>query len=181
MINQSLSDRLDLGQNSLPGAQHIIVATKHNDQMPDIPDHLRWLSLGEDIETTGHNRRDRKIYSIWQVDGLVNSRDSLSLTPDSVDLTVSPEKYWNKYADKGNKNTDTNDKDMNEILEFNKEKTTRTYGKDKMKTWIAKTMMKMIHMKLSNLTRAQQSTQDKCWEKEIIKTKKKKSNTECKR
>ena len=40
-INQSLSDRLGLGQNSLPGAQQVIVATKHTDQMTDILDHLR--------------------------------------------------------------------------------------------------------------------------------------------
>ena len=50
-ITQSLSDRLGLGHNSLPGAQQIIVATRHTDQMTDIPDHLRWISLGEEIES----------------------------------------------------------------------------------------------------------------------------------
>ena len=40
-INQSLSDRLVLGQNSPPGAQQVTVATKHNDQMTEVPDHLR--------------------------------------------------------------------------------------------------------------------------------------------
>ena len=40
LITQSLSDRLGLGQNSLTGAQWVTVATKHTDQMTDIPDHL---------------------------------------------------------------------------------------------------------------------------------------------
>ena len=44
---------------------------------------------------------------------------------------VSPEKYQNEYVVRGNKNTDTNDKDTDEILDFNKEKAMRTYGKDK--------------------------------------------------
>ena len=39
-INQSLSDRLGLGQVSLPGAQQVIVATKYNDQMTEVSDHL---------------------------------------------------------------------------------------------------------------------------------------------
>ena len=41
LITQSLSDRLGLGQNSLPGAQQVRVATAHTDQMTDIPKHLR--------------------------------------------------------------------------------------------------------------------------------------------
>ena len=32
LITMSLSDRLDLGQNSLPGAQQARVAVKHTDQ-----------------------------------------------------------------------------------------------------------------------------------------------------
>ena len=35
-INQSLSDRLGLSQNSLLGAQQVIIATKHNDQMTEV-------------------------------------------------------------------------------------------------------------------------------------------------
>ena len=54
LINQSLSDRLGLGQNSLPGAQQVRVATKHTNQMTDIPDHLRWMSLGEETESTSY-------------------------------------------------------------------------------------------------------------------------------
>ena len=54
LITQSLSDRLGLGQNSLPGAQQVRVATKHTDQMTDIPDHLRRISLGEEIESPSY-------------------------------------------------------------------------------------------------------------------------------
>ena len=50
LITQSLSDRLGLGQNSLLGAQQVRVATMHTDQMRDIPEHLRWMSLGEETE-----------------------------------------------------------------------------------------------------------------------------------
>ena len=41
LITTSLSDRLDLGHNSLPGAQQIRVAVKHTDQIPEFPEHLR--------------------------------------------------------------------------------------------------------------------------------------------
>ena len=59
LITQSLSDRLYLGQNSLLGAQQDRVATKHTNQTTDIPDHLRWISLGEEIESTSYKERDR--------------------------------------------------------------------------------------------------------------------------
>ena len=41
LITKSLSDRLGLGQNSLPGAQQVRVAVKHTDQMIEITEHLR--------------------------------------------------------------------------------------------------------------------------------------------
>ena len=41
LITKSLSDRLDLGQNSLPGAQQVRVAVKHMDQSIELPEHLR--------------------------------------------------------------------------------------------------------------------------------------------
>ena len=41
LITRSLSDRLDLGQNSLLGAQQGRVAVKHTDQIPEFPEHLR--------------------------------------------------------------------------------------------------------------------------------------------
>ena len=40
LITASLSDRLDLGQNSLPGAQQVRVAVKHIDQISEFPEHL---------------------------------------------------------------------------------------------------------------------------------------------
>ena len=108
-ITQSLSDRLGLGHNSLLGAQQVIVATKHTDQMTDISDHLRWISLGEEIESISHKGRDRNRHIILQVDGTIDSRDSLNQTPDSVDLTLSPEKYRNEQTDRLKTNEDTND------------------------------------------------------------------------
>ena len=41
LITTSLSDRLDLGQNSLLGAQQVRVAVKHTDQIPEFPEYLR--------------------------------------------------------------------------------------------------------------------------------------------
>ena len=110
-INQSLSDTLGLGQNSLLGAQQVIVATKHNDQMTEVLDHLRHLSLSEQIEATECHRKHRKVNIISQVDGIVDSTDSLHQTPNSVDLTVSPVKHKNPKVDKGNKNRGANDED----------------------------------------------------------------------
>ena len=41
LITASLSDRLDLGQNSLLGAQQVRAAVKHTDQISEFPEHLR--------------------------------------------------------------------------------------------------------------------------------------------
>ena len=41
LITTSLSDRLDLGRNSLPGAQQVRVAVKHTNQIIEFPEHLR--------------------------------------------------------------------------------------------------------------------------------------------
>ena len=99
LITQSLSDRLGLGQNSLLGAQQVTVATKHTDQMTDIPDHLRQISLGEETESTSYEEKNRNRYIVPQVDGTMDSRDSLNQTPDSIDLTESPIKYKNTQRD----------------------------------------------------------------------------------
>ena len=40
LITTSLSNRLDLGQNSLLGAQQVRVAVKHTDQTSEFPEHL---------------------------------------------------------------------------------------------------------------------------------------------
>ena len=73
LITQSLGDRLGLGQNILPGEQQVRVATDHTDQMTDIPDHLRWISLGEETERTSYEEKD-----IYIIPGTVDSRDSLN-------------------------------------------------------------------------------------------------------
>ena len=41
LITASLSNRLDLGQNSLLGAQQVRVAVKHAAQTSEFPEHLR--------------------------------------------------------------------------------------------------------------------------------------------
>ena len=50
LITKLLSDRLGLGQNSLLGAQQVRVAVKHTNQTREFPEHLRQISLGEEIE-----------------------------------------------------------------------------------------------------------------------------------
>ena len=95
LITKSLSDRLGLGQNSLLGAQQVRVAVKHTDQTREIPEHLRRISLGEEIENISYEEIDRNRKFIPQVDGTMDSRDSLDQTPDSIDLTESPVKHTN--------------------------------------------------------------------------------------
>ena len=95
LITKSLSDRLGLGQNSLPGEQQVRVATMHTDQMTSIPEHLRRVTLGEEIESTSYEEIDRNRNIIPQVDSTVDSRDSLDQTLDSIDLTKSPVKHTN--------------------------------------------------------------------------------------
>ena len=131
LITQSLCDRLGLGQNSLLGAQQVRVATKHTNQMTDIPDHLSQTSLGEEIESISFEERDRNRHIIPQVDGTVDSRDSLNWTPDSIDLTISPIKYRNAQRDTEKTNEDTNDNDTDEIVKFNKDKARKVYRKDR--------------------------------------------------
>ena len=41
LITASLSNKLDIGQHSLPGAQQVRVAVKHTDQITEFPEHLR--------------------------------------------------------------------------------------------------------------------------------------------
>ena len=59
LIAKSLSDRLGLGQNSLPGAQQVNIAVKHTDQTREIPEHLRQISLDEEIENISYEEIDR--------------------------------------------------------------------------------------------------------------------------
>ena len=141
LITQSLSGRLDLGQNSLPGAQQVRVATKHTDHMTDIPDHFRQISLGEETESTSYKERDRNRYIIPQVDGTMDSRDSLNQTLDSIDLTKSPVKYKNTQRDTEKSNEDTSDNDIDKMIKFNKDKARKIYRKD---TNEQRTMVKTI-------------------------------------
>ena len=92
MITASLSNKLDLGQNSLLGAQQVRVAVKHTDQISEFPEHLRQISLGEEIENISQTIANGNVSFIPQVDGIVDSRDSLDKTPDSIDLIESPQK-----------------------------------------------------------------------------------------
>ena len=143
LLTQSLSDRLGLGQNSLLGAKQVIVAMKHTDQMTDIPDALKWISLGEEIESISQKGRDRNRQSIPQLDSTTDSRDSLSQIPNSVDLTVSPEKYRNQFENSEKTDEDTNNDDTDEIVKFNKDKATKVYGKDRNDKHIQKRLMKL--------------------------------------
>ena len=101
--------------------------------MTDIPDHLRQISLGEEIESISHKGKDRNRHIIPQVDGTVDSRDSLNQTPDSVDLTISPVKYRNEQRDTEKINEDTNDSDTDKIVKFNKDNARKDYRKDRNK------------------------------------------------
>ena len=98
--------------------------------MSDILDHLRWISLGEETESTSYNERDRNRYIIPQVDGIVDSRDSLNQTLDSIDLTISPVKYRNAHRDPAKINEDTSDNDIDKMVKFNKDKVRKVYIKD---------------------------------------------------
>ena len=101
--------------------------------MGDIPDHLRQISLGEEIESISYEERDRNRHIIPLVDGTVDSRDSLNQTPDSIDLTVSPVKYRNAQRDTEKINEYTNDNDTDEIVKFNKDNARKVFRKDRHK------------------------------------------------
>ena len=58
MITASLSNKLDLGQNSLPGAQQVRVVVKHTDRISEFPEDLRQISLGEEIENISQTIAD---------------------------------------------------------------------------------------------------------------------------
>ena len=98
--------------------------------MTDILDHLRQISLGEKTEGTSFEERDRNRHIIPQVDGTMDSRDSLNQTLDSIDLTVSPVKKRNAQRDTEKINEDTSDNDIDKMVKFNKDKARNVYGKD---------------------------------------------------
>ena len=130
LITKSLSDRLGLAQNSLLGAQQVRVAVKHTNQMIGIPEHLRQISLGEEIENTSYEEIDRNRNFIPQVDGTMDSRDSPDQTPDSIDLTESPVKHTNTRRHREKINEDTSDDDTDEMIDFDKDIARKIYRKD---------------------------------------------------
>ena len=130
LITKSLSDRLDLGQNSLLGAQQVRVAVKHTGQSREFREHLRQIGLGEDIENVSYEIIDRNRSFIPQVDGIVDRRDSLDKTPDSIDLTETPVKHTNTQRHIEKINEDTSDNDTDETITFDEDKVKKTYQKD---------------------------------------------------
>ena len=76
LITTSLSNKLDLGQNSLAGVQQVRVAVKHTDRTSEFPEHLRQISLGQEIGNISQTITDGNVSFIPQVDGIVDSRES---------------------------------------------------------------------------------------------------------
>ena len=88
------------------------------------------MSLGEEKDSTSYKETDRNRNIIPQVDGTMDSRDSLDQTPDSINLTKSPVKNTNTQRDIEKINEDTSDDDIDEMTEFNKDKARTIYRKD---------------------------------------------------
>ena len=118
LITKSLSDSLGLGQNSLLGAQQVRVAVKYTNQMREIPEHLRQISLGEVKESTSYEEVDRNRNFIPQIDDTMDSRDSLDQTLNSIDLTEFPVKHTNTQRHREKINEDTSDNDTDEMIDF---------------------------------------------------------------
>ena len=130
MITTSLSNKLDLGQNSLPGAQQVRVAVKHTDQITEFPEHLRRISLGEEIGNISQTMTDGNVSLIPQVDGIVDSRNSLDKTPDSIDLTESPKKNTKTRKQIEKVNEDTSDNDMDDTVTYETDELKKSNKKD---------------------------------------------------
>ena len=81
-------------------------------------------------QSTGYEETDRNRIIIPQVDGTLDSRDSLVQTLDSIDLTESPVKNTNTQRDIEKINEDTSDDEKDEMIEFNKDKARTIYRKD---------------------------------------------------
>ena len=87
------------------------------------------MSLGEETESTSYKETDRNRNIIPQIDGTVDSRNSLDQTLDSIDLTESPVKHTNTQQHIEKVNEDTSD-DIEEMIDFNKDKARKIYRKD---------------------------------------------------
>ena len=147
----------------------------HTDQMTDIPEHLRQMSLGEETESTSYKETDRNRNIIPQVDGTMDSRDSLNQTPDSIDLTESPVKLTNTQRDTEKINEDTSDDDIDEMIEFSKDKARKIYRKDPNE------QRKRAKMVKSNKGRTTKIYAINIVRKRILKQRREKGTTECKR
>ena len=102
----------------------------HTGQPTSIPEHLRRISLGEETESTSYDEIDRNRNIIPQVDGTMESRDSLDQTPDSIDVTKFPVKHTNTQRHIEKINEDTSDYDTGEMIDSNKDKARSIYRKD---------------------------------------------------
>ena len=88
------------------------------------------MSLGEETESTSYEETDRNRNIIPQVDSTMDSRNSLNQTPDSIDLTKSPVKHTSTQRHIEKINEDTSDEDIDEMINFNKDKAGTIYRKD---------------------------------------------------
>ena len=153
--------------------------------MTDIPDHLRWISLGEEIESTSYKERDRNRYIIPQVGGNVGSRDSLNQTPDSIDLTKSPVKYKNTQRDTEKSNENTSNNDIDEMIKFNKDKARKIYGKDTIEQRNMEKTDENISDDTYQIVKSNKGRTTKVYvintERKRILKQKRKSTTECKK
>ena len=77
--------------------------------MTDIPEHLRQMSLGEETDSKSYEETGKNRNIIPQVDGTVDSRDSLDQTLDSIDLTKFQVKNTNTQRHIEKVNEDTSD------------------------------------------------------------------------
>ena len=73
---------------------------------------------------------DGYVSLIPQVDGVVDSRDSLDRTPDSIDLTESPEKNTKTQKPIEKVNEDTNDNDTDETITYKTDELKRSNRKN---------------------------------------------------
>ena len=106
------------------------------------------MSLGEETESTSYEETDRNRNIIPQVDGTVDSRDSLNQTPDSIDLTESPVKLTNTQRDTEKINENTSDDDIDKMIKFNKDKARKIYRKDTNEQRKSTKIVKLIKAEL---------------------------------
>ena len=142
MMSRSLNDRLGLGHTSLPAAQQVIPTAKPNDQGTYIPNYLRQITIADNARNIHSEIPDKRDYIIPQLDGIVDSNTSSSMTTDSIDLTVSPLKRKTRVTDKYKKNIDAS----NEGIQSDNQRQTRSSIKH---TGIGKTSAR------TNLNKAQ--------------------------